>query len=163
MACGAVPADNPFVSRSGALPEIYAYGLRNPWRFAFDRATGDLYIGDVGQDAVEEIDAEVAPRHGGQNYGWNVMEGTRCFRPSNCSSAGLTLPVLDYPRPQGASVTGGHVYRGCRMPGYAGRSTGKECIQRPCSIGRRCLPFGGRARSWMPWIEAMRKPVTQGR
>jgi glucose/arabinose dehydrogenase len=116
-----IPSDNPFLGTPGALPEIYAYGLRNPWRFAFDRATGDLYIGDVGQNTIEEIDVETAPRRGGQNYGWNVMEGSRCFQPaSGCSMSGLTLPVLDYPRSRGASVTGGVVYRGCRMPGYAG-------------------------------------------
>jgi glucose/arabinose dehydrogenase len=116
-----VPPDNPFLSRTGALPEIWAYGLRNPWRFSFDRATGDLYIGDVGQSTVEEIDVGLASRRGGENYGWNVMEGTRCFRPATgCDSTGLTLPVLDYPRSVGFSVTGGVVYRGCRMPGYAG-------------------------------------------
>jgi glucose/arabinose dehydrogenase len=116
-----VPSNNPFVGQAGALPEIYAFGLRNPWRFSFDRANGDLYIGDVGQNAAEEIDVEPAPRRGGQNYGWNVTEGTRCFSPPNgCNLTGLTLPVLDYPRSRGASVTGGVVYRGCRMPGYAG-------------------------------------------
>jgi glucose/arabinose dehydrogenase len=117
-----VPAENPFTSQRGALPEIWAYGLRNPWRFSFDRATGDLYIGDVGQNAAEEIDFAAAPLAArGLNFGWNVMEGTRCFRPaSGCSSAGLTLPVLDYGRSDGFSVTGGVVYRGCRMPGYAG-------------------------------------------
>jgi glucose/arabinose dehydrogenase len=118
---GFVPPDNPFVSTPGAAPEIWAFGLRNPWRFAFDAATGDLYIGDVGQDAFEEVDVGSATRHGGENYGWNVMEGTHCFRSSSCSPAGLTLPVLDYGHDGGScSVTGGVVYRGCRMPGYAG-------------------------------------------
>jgi glucose/arabinose dehydrogenase len=116
-----IPSDNPFLGRAGALPEIYAFGLRNPWRFSFDRTTGDLYIGDVGQNAFEEVDVEAAPRRGGQNFGWNVMEGTHCFQPaSGCDTTGLTQPVLDYPRSRGASVTGGVVYRGCRMPGYAG-------------------------------------------
>jgi glucose/arabinose dehydrogenase len=118
----AVPSDNPFVGRSGALPEIWAYGLRNPWRFSFDRTTGDLYIGDVGQNALEEIDVGLASRKGGENYGWNTMEGTRCFSPSTgCNTAGLTLPVTEYGRSDGFSVTGGVVYRGCRMPGYAGQ------------------------------------------
>ena len=115
-----IPADNPFATTAGVLPEIYAYGLRNPWRFAFDRATGDLYIGDVGQNAVEEIDVEAAPRRGGQNYGWNVTEGSRCYNAASCNMTGITMPVLEYPRPDGASVTGGVVYRGCRMPDYAG-------------------------------------------
>ncbi|MBK5256340.1 MAG: PQQ-dependent sugar dehydrogenase [Vicinamibacteria bacterium] len=117
----AVPSDNPFVGRSGALPEIWAYGLRNPWRFSVDRGTGDLYIGDVGQGALEEIDVGLASRGGGENYGWNSMEGTRCFSPSSgCNMSGLTLPVAEYGRSDGFSVTGGVVYRGCRMPGYAG-------------------------------------------
>jgi glucose/arabinose dehydrogenase len=114
-----VPRDNPFAGRAGAAPEIWAYGLRNPWRFSFDAATGDLYVGDVGQDLYEEIDVEASPRHGGQNYGWNVMEGTHCYNAASCSTAGLTMPVLDYGHDAGCSVTGGVVYRGCRMPGYA--------------------------------------------
>lgn len=117
----AVPPDNPFVGRSGALPEIWAFGLRNPWRFSIDRANGDLYIGDVGQGALEEIDVGLASRRGGENYGWNTMEGTRCFSPTTgCNTSNLTLPVTEYGRADGFSVTGGVVYRGCRMPGYAG-------------------------------------------
>ena len=117
----AIPADNPFAGRAGARPEIWAFGLRNPWRFAFDRVTGDLLIGDVGQGAVEEVDAEPAPRRGGQNYGWNVAEGSRCFNPATgCSLDGISLPVLEYGHGEGCSITGGVVYRGCRMPGYAG-------------------------------------------
>ncbi len=116
-----VPADNPFLSTAGALPEIWALGLRNPWRFAFDRATGDLLIADVGQNAVEEIDLGSASRQGGENYGWNVMEGSRCFKPSSgCSTAGLTLPIAEYTHGEGCSITGGVVYRGCRLPGYHG-------------------------------------------
>jgi glucose/arabinose dehydrogenase len=117
----AVPSDNPFVSTPGAFPAIWAYGLRNPWRFAFDRATGDLYIADVGQNRIEEIDVGLATRRGGENYGWNVMEGRSCFSPANgCNTSGLVLPVLQYDHNTGCSVTGGVVYRGCRMPGYAG-------------------------------------------
>jgi glucose/arabinose dehydrogenase len=116
-----VPPDNPFIGRAGALPEIWAYGLRNPWRFAFDRSTGDLFIGDVGQNALEEIDVGLASRRGGENYGWNTAEGSRCFNPSSgCSMTGLTGPVAEYGRADGFSVTGGVVYRGCRMPGYSG-------------------------------------------
>jgi len=116
-----VPADNPFVSRVDAFPAIWAYGLRNPWRMSFDRETGDLYIGDVGQNRVEEIDVGLAARHGGENYGWNITEGSLCFEPpSGCSGEGITPPVLEYGHDQGCSVTGGVVYRGCRMPGYHG-------------------------------------------
>jgi glucose/arabinose dehydrogenase len=117
----AVPPDNPFVSTPGAFPAVWAYGLRNPWRISFDRATGDLMIGDVGQNAVEEVDVGLASRRGGENYGWNIMEGSRCFSPaSNCPTAGLILPVAEYSHGEGCSVTGGYVYRGCRMPGYHG-------------------------------------------
>jgi len=117
----AVPTDNPFVNTPGAFPAVWAYGLRNPWRFSFDRATGDLLIGDVGQDAFEEVDVGLASRRGGENYGWNVTEGNHCFRPpAGCSTTGQTLPVVEYPHADGCSVTGGTVYRGCRMPGYQG-------------------------------------------
>jgi glucose/arabinose dehydrogenase len=117
----AVPSDNPFTSRPGALATIWAYGLRNPFRFSFDRVTGDLYIGDVGQNRLEEIDVGLASRRGGENYGWNITEGNSCYQPaSGCNTSGITLPVLDYRHSDGCSVTGGIVYHGCRMPGYAG-------------------------------------------
>ncbi len=116
-----VPAGNPFAGRAGALPEIWAYGLRNPFRFSLDRATGDLYIGDVGQNRIEEIDVGTPTRGGGENYGWNITEGSECFQPSTgCNRAGLTLPVAEYNHSLGCSVTGGYVYRGCRLPGHAG-------------------------------------------
>ncbi|MGH2687397.1 MAG: PQQ-dependent sugar dehydrogenase, partial [Actinomycetota bacterium] len=119
-----IPSDNPFASTAGVLPEIWAYGLRNPWRISIDRSTGDLYIGDVGQGRREEVDVGFASRRGGENYGWIVMEGTLCFSPgAGCNTSGLTQPVLDYPIDGAASecaVTGGFVYRGCRMPGYHG-------------------------------------------
>ncbi len=117
----AVPQDNPFISTSSARPEIWAYGLRNPFRFAFDRLTDDLYIGDVGQNSLEEVDFARAPRSGGENYGWNVMEGAECYRPrTGCDRTGLTLPVYDYDHGEGCSITAGVVYRGCRMPALAG-------------------------------------------
>jgi len=117
----AVPADNPLLSTPGAEPEIWAYGLRNPYRMSFDRATGDLYIGDVGQSRREEIDVGLATGGGGENYGWNVMEGRLCYAPSTgCDTDGLTRPVLEYGHDQGCSVTGGVVYSGCRMPDLAG-------------------------------------------
>jgi glucose/arabinose dehydrogenase len=103
----AIPAGNPFVD------EIWAYGLRNPWRFTFDRLTNDLYLADVGQDLVEEINFQPAGQGAGANYGWNVMEGSRCFADPACSSVDLVLPVAEYLHGDGdCSVTGGHVYRG---------------------------------------------------
>ena len=115
-----VPPDNPFVGASdGSRPEIWAYGLRNPWRFSFDRQTGHLWAGDVGQNAREEVDLIEK----GGNYGWNIMEGTACFRPrTGCSREGLTLPVVDYPRASGhCSVIGGYVYRGRSVPALFGQ------------------------------------------
>jgi glucose/arabinose dehydrogenase len=113
---------NPFVLTGGA-PEVWSLGLRNPWRFSFDRVTGDLYIGDVGQGEREEINVSTGPNAGrGLNYGWRLMEGTLCFNPSsNCNPGGLTLPALEYPhtgRP--CSVTGGYVYRGSAAPARRG-------------------------------------------
>ncbi len=112
----AVPASNPFVGRSDARPEIWAFGLRNPWRFSFDRETRDLWIADVGQGSWEEIDFQPGTSVGGENYGWRTMEGTHCFNPSsNCNRNGLALPVIEYDHSAGAcSVTGGHRYRGFR-------------------------------------------------
>jgi glucose/arabinose dehydrogenase len=113
----AIPATNPFKGKAGARPEIWVYGLRNPWRWSFDRRTGDLYIGDVGQNAYEEIDFQPASSPGGENYGWRLMEGKRCFNPgSGCERPGLTMPVADYDHGQGCSVTGGYVYRGAQYP-----------------------------------------------
>ena len=117
----ALPLDNPFLFTPGVQPEIWAYGLRNPYRVAFDPATGNLYIGDVGQRRREEIDVGLASGGGGENYGWHVMEGMDCFSPSSgCDRTGLTLPVVDYGHGDGCSVTGGVVYSGCRMPDLVG-------------------------------------------
>jgi glucose/arabinose dehydrogenase len=112
-----VPPTNPFTQTVGYRPEIWALGLRNPWRFSFDRQTGDLYIGDVGQALYEEVDFQPASSPGGENYGWNIMEGLHCYGPASCDSTGLMLPVLEYPHAQGdCSVTGGAVYRGTGDP-----------------------------------------------
>lgn len=108
-----IPATNPFVARPNSRPEIWAYGLRNPWKFSFDRETGDLWIGDVGQGNWEEIDFQPRSSRGGENYGWRRMEGRHCFNPAtNCQQAGMVLPVLEYDHSQGCSVTGGYRYRG---------------------------------------------------
>ena len=114
-----IPDDNPFASGRGGAAEIWAYGLRNPWRFAWDVPTGHLYIADVGQDAREEVDI-VPGRRGGLNFGWNTMEGSTCYAASSCDREGLTLPVYEYGHDQACSITGGFVYRGDDIPGLVG-------------------------------------------
>jgi glucose/arabinose dehydrogenase len=118
-----IPADNPLVDEPGARGEIWAFGLRNPWRFSFDRETGDLYIGDVGQESYEEINFQPAASGGGENYGWNIMEGMHCYPPPTvgCDQQGLTLPVAEYDNASGdCAVTGGYVYRGAQYPALQG-------------------------------------------
>jgi glucose/arabinose dehydrogenase len=112
-----IPADNPFVSQGGSVKgETWDYGLRNPWRFCFDRANGDLYIADVGQDKYEEVNYEPHGA-GGKNYGWPIMEGLHCYpSTANCNQTGLTQPVAEYPHGDGCSITGGYVYRGTEIP-----------------------------------------------
>lgn len=114
-----IPTDNPFVGQSAARPEVWAIGLRNPWRFSFDRETGDLFIADVGQGDYEEVNVHPASAGGGMNYGWNRMEGLHCFNPkSGCDRQGLELPVAEYDHSQGCSVTGGMRYRGPAVPAF---------------------------------------------
>lgn len=115
-----VPADNPFVNDPAFRPEVWALGLRNPWRFSFDRLTGDMFIADVGQNEYEEIDFEAAGSPGGLNFGWDVMEGFHCFQAGTCRQEGLTLPVVEYDHSWGCSVTGGYVYRGGQIPALQG-------------------------------------------
>jgi glucose/arabinose dehydrogenase len=115
-ATGKAPITNPFVGTAGARPEIYAFGFRNPWRFSFDRQTRKLWLGDVGQDAFEEIDVVEA----GQNFGWNRREGLHCYRSSTCAGD-FADPVVEYGHDQGISVTGGFVYRGASVPALQGR------------------------------------------
>jgi glucose/arabinose dehydrogenase len=128
----AIPSTNPYAGSANGpddpRPEIWAIGLRNPWRYSFDRETGDFYIGDVGQGDWEEINVQPASSRGGENYGWNIYEGTRCFPPgtSGCSSAGMTMPVAEYVHAdidanhRDKSVTGGYVYRGRCIPDIRG-------------------------------------------
>lgn len=116
-----VPGNNPFVDNPDVRDEVWAIGLRNPWRYSFDRLTGDLYIADVGQNRYEEVNVQPAGEPGGQNYGWPIMEGVHCFpEDRSCERAGLTLPVWEYDHGQGCSVTGGYVYRGEESPILAG-------------------------------------------
>ena len=113
----AIPPDNPFLDRDAVPPEVWAYGLRNPWRMSFDRETGLLWAGDVGQNEVEEVSVVES----GGNYGWNIMEGSRCFDPpQGCDRTGLTLPVWEYSHAFGCSITGGYVYRGNAIPELRG-------------------------------------------
>jgi glucose/arabinose dehydrogenase len=121
-----IPPDNPFLTTAGALPEIWAYGLRNPWRFSFDAADGTMYIADVGQVSWEEINIGSA----GGNYGWNPMEGNHCYAQANCDTSaapntenadGYIAPIHDYNDGNQRSITGGYVYRSCEVPGWHGR------------------------------------------
>lgn len=115
----AIPPDNPFVGRGAG--EIWAYGLRNPWRFSFDRLTGDLYIADVGQNRWEEVNVVPAGSLGGQHFGWDTLEGSHCFEPPrDCDPTGKVLPVAEYGHDLGCSITGGYVYRGERYPNLRG-------------------------------------------
>ena len=115
-----IPAGNPFVGRDGARPEIWSYGLRNPWRFSFDRLTGDLWIGDVGQNAFEEIDVELAPSPGGSNFGWDGFEGTHRFE-GDADRRDAVFPAYEYFHDGSVcAVTGGYVYRGEAIPGLRG-------------------------------------------
>jgi glucose/arabinose dehydrogenase len=112
-----IPSDNPFAGAGGVRREVWAYGLRNPWRFSFDPRDGLIWAGDVGQNAWEEIDLVEK----GRNYGWNVMEGSHCFSPrTGCDPAGLELPLIEYSGAEGCSVIGGYVYQGSRLPALAG-------------------------------------------
>lgn len=112
----AIPPDNPFADGIQGRPELYAWGLRNPWRWSFDRQTGEMWLADVGQNDWEEIDRIVK----GGNYGWNIREGRHCFRAATCDARGLIDPVAEYDHGQGFSVTGGYVYRGAALPGLQG-------------------------------------------
>lgn len=114
-----IPADNPWAGDPAFRHELWNYGLRNPWRFSFDRGSGALYIADVGQDSREEVSVASGRGAGGENYGWPIMEGFDCYG-GPCDPAGLTLPVLDYGHSEGCSVIGGYVYRGSAIPELRG-------------------------------------------
>ncbi len=125
-----IPADNPYVGDPDWLDEIWASGLRNPWRFSFDRSNGDMWLADVGQNAWEEVNYQPANSVGGQNYGWSMMEGAHCYSANNCplntapcNSSAYTNPIFEYSHSSvtgGASIVGGYVYRGCELPGLQG-------------------------------------------
>ena len=131
-----IPANNPFVNNPNARHEIWAYGLRNPWRFSFDRTTGDLIVADVGENDYEEVDFQNAASGGGQNYGWRKMEATHCYNPSvNCNPGGLTMPIIEYTHDDGnCSISGGYRYRGSRS-GFAGHIRVRRLLLR-AHLGR---------------------------
>ncbi|MEO5884853.1 MAG: PQQ-dependent sugar dehydrogenase, partial [Candidatus Limnocylindrales bacterium] len=136
----AVPRSNPFSGSTPGLGEIWAYGLRNPWRTSFDRETGRFYIADVGQDLREEIDREPSGFAGGRNYGWNAMEGTTCYDASQCPKVGDVLPAAEYAHVGGnCSITGGYVYRGSAYP----KLDGQYVFADFCSGRIWTLPQGG--------------------
>ncbi len=115
-----IPADNPFANAEGGRPEIWAYGFRNPWRFSFDRETGDLFIGDVGQGDFEEVSL-LPSGSGDRNFGWNIMEGDSCYRTDDCDQTGLVPPIFAYSHNEsGCSVVGGYVYRGEEIESLVG-------------------------------------------
>jgi uncharacterized protein (TIGR03437 family) len=131
------PPTNPFFGLDNAQDELWAYGLRNPWRITFDRETGDLFIGDVGQSSWEEINLQPAGSPGGRNYGWRRMEGFRCFQPpTGCDDPGSTLPILAYPNGGGGSVTGGYRYRGTDYPQLRGLYFYADFVQRRLLVAR---------------------------
>ena len=122
-----IPASNPFIGIVNVRPEIWAYGVRNPWRISFDRQTGDFYVADVGQDQHEEVNRQLASFVGGANYGWRIFEGLSCYNspasPPNCTTppTDYVPPIFDYPHSLGVSITGGYVYRGSSTPDLAGK------------------------------------------
>lgn len=116
-----VPASNPFIAAADKRNEIWAYGFRNPWRFSFDRETRDLFIADVGQNEWEEVHFQPAASQGGENYGWNILEGSHCYQRANCDTTGLEMPIFEYHHSEGGcSITGGYVYRGRAFPELTG-------------------------------------------
>ena len=135
-----IPADNPF-AKGGGSPEIFAWGLRNLWRFSFDPDTGRIWGADVGQNKLEEVDI----LEKGKNYGWNTMEGTSCYRSLTCDKTGLVLPVAEYGRDDGQSITGGYVYRGRTAPSLAGQYVYADFV----SGKIWALPYGGKPRLLM--------------
>jgi len=134
-----IPANNPFATDTSAAPEIWAGGLRNPWRFSFDRTNGNLYIADVGQGVWEEVNVEQAGGAGGVNYGWNVMEGMHCYNNLPCNMVPYTKPVIEYDHNFGCSITGGYVYLGSRVPFMSGHYLYADF----CSHFVKSFPFAG--------------------
>jgi glucose/arabinose dehydrogenase len=149
----AIPPSNPFVGRAGARGEIWAYGFRNPWRFSFDRTTGDMWIGDVGDARWEEVDMQPAGSQGGENYGWPMNEGTECMDPAHCHDPGLVAPLVTYGHDMTCAVMGGYVYRGTAAPGLGG----KYLFGDLCTGG--IFTLGGNAEQGWKRIELSFQPI----
>ncbi len=168
----AIPPDNPFVGVPGYAPEIWAVGLRNPWRFSFDRETGDVYLGDVGEVTREEINFEPAGSPGGVNYGWSIEEGSTCHAHAcgaaypACGDSGYTRPLYEYDQSFGCSVTGGYVYRGCAIPDLRGTYFyGDYCSGRIWSfeaVGGAVTGFQERTTELKPSGLNINRPVSFG-
>jgi glucose/arabinose dehydrogenase len=139
-----IPRSNPFAGSKPGLGEIWAYGLRNPWRISFDSANGRLFIADVGQRRYEEVNREGSGATGGRNYGWNAMEGKHCYTASKCPKSGDTLPIAEYSHSGGnCSITGGYVYRGPTQTALVGQYVFADY----CSGRIWTLPSGGTAKT----------------
>ena len=155
----AIPRDNPFADGRGGRPEIWALGLRNPWRYAFDRESGQVYIADVGQNLWEEVDVEPVMA-AGLDYGWNLMEGLHPYRREASPARSLTPPAVEYGHADGCSITGGVVYRGERVPALAGAYLFADY----CGGWIRSFRFeGGRAVDLREWVAADGRPLDAGR
>lgn len=154
-----VPSDNPFVGESGR-DEVFAYGLRNPWRFAFDRSRGLLYVADVGQSSWEEVSV-IPADSAGVNFGWNVMEGAHCYEADSCDTSGLLLPVVEYSADEGCAIIGGEVYRGDAIPELRGHYFYADF----CSLRLRSFTYeDGEAREQTSWdVGEVGRPLGFGR
>ncbi|MGI9667382.1 MAG: PQQ-dependent sugar dehydrogenase [Acidimicrobiia bacterium] len=150
-----IPADNPFAGGAGGAPEVWAVGLRNPWRFSFDGA--DVWIADVGQARIEEVDLADATVPG-LNYGWSVMEGSECFREDNCNTEPFVLPITEFTHDDGCSITGGYVYRGSAMPELAGHYFYSDF----CGGFLRSIRPGDGDRDWTPDVGRIPSPTGFG-
>ncbi len=143
-----IPPDNPFADGVDGAPEVWAYGLRNPWRFSIDPVDRLMYIGDVGHERWEEVDV-VSIDGGGYNFGWLRMEGSHCFSPRDCDPTGMVLPVLEYGHEDGCSITGGYVYRGSLIPELAGHYFYSDW----CTGFLRSFRYTGAASEQIDWSE----------
>ncbi len=150
-----IPPDNPFADGQDGQPEIWAIGLRNPWRFAFDGET--LWIADVGEADLEEVNV-VAASEGGLNYGWSIMEGSECFRSPTCSTEGFVVPITEYGHLDGCSITGGYVYRGSRIPSLSGQYFFSDY----CTGLMRSISSHGIGRDWSDMVGPFGNPTGFG-